>query len=214
MKQARREQREREWASKVLALPNGKFGVVVEDYEWHFKIWSKKGEDRHASNHYVTGRDARTAAEIVERTKDRFTCAAKDCVLLMWTTSPHLMIAGEVMRPRGFTYKTSILWDKEAQAHGYWTRGQHELVLVGTQGDPELLLIGTHGKVPCPAEGTQWPSIFHEKKREHSRKPEAFYRWVETFFPNVPKIELNCRGAPRPGWSAWGNEAVLKEAAE
>ena len=24
----------------------------------------------------------------------------------------------------------------------------------------------------------------------------------------LPKIELFCRGAPRPGWAAWGNEAV------
>jgi hypothetical protein len=24
----------------------------------------------------------------------------------------------------------------------------------------------------------------------------------------LPKIELFCRGAPRPGWAAWGNEAL------
>jgi N6-adenosine-specific RNA methylase IME4 len=31
---------------------------------------------------------------------------------------------------------------------------------------------------------------------------------IEAYFPSVPKIELNCRGVPRPGWDAWGNEAA------
>jgi N6-adenosine-specific RNA methylase IME4 len=30
---------------------------------------------------------------------------------------------------------------------------------------------------------------------------------IEAMFPIVPKIELFCRGKPRPDWSAWGNEA-------
>jgi hypothetical protein len=30
---------------------------------------------------------------------------------------------------------------------------------------------------------------------------------IEQYYPTVPKIELNRRGPPRPGWSAWGNEA-------
>ena len=29
---------------------------------------------------------------------------------------------------------------------------------------------------------------------------------IEAYFPNLPKIELNRRGPPRPGWYAWGNE--------
>src|SRR5450755_1333650 len=33
---------------------------------------------------------------------------------------------------------------------------------------------------------------------------------IEAYFPNVPKIELNCRGKPRPGWSAWGLEAEIE----
>jgi hypothetical protein len=29
---------------------------------------------------------------------------------------------------------------------------------------------------------------------------------IEEYFPTLPKIELNRRGPPRPGWHAWGNE--------
>ena len=41
----------------------------------------------------------------------------------------------------------------------------------------------------------------------HSAKPECFLDMIEKYFPTLPKIELNRRGAPRPGWDAWGNEA-------
>jgi N6-adenosine-specific RNA methylase IME4 len=37
---------------------------------------------------------------------------------------------------------------------------------------------------------------------------------IEQYFPTLPKIELNRRGPPRPGWDAWGNEAEQAEAAE
>jgi len=30
---------------------------------------------------------------------------------------------------------------------------------------------------------------------------------IGRLYPGVPKIELFCRGAPLPGWDAWGNEA-------
>jgi N6-adenosine-specific RNA methylase IME4 len=46
----------------------------------------------------------------------------------------------------------------------------------------------------------------------HSEKPKCFIEMIEQYFPNVPKIELNCRGKPRPGWDGWGNE--VEEAAE
>jgi N6-adenosine-specific RNA methylase IME4 len=197
----RRIERVREFADKTLALPGNKYGVVLEDYEWDYETWGEAGKDRHASNHYETSSTAHTAAEIVARTKDRFECAADDCALWMWTTTAHAAIAHEVMRLRGFTYKSQISWDKEIPGTGHWFINQHE-----------ILLLGIRGNVPAPAPGTQWPSVIRERKREHSRKPEKSYEMIEAYFPNVPKIELNCRGKPRPGWDAWGNE--VEEAAE
>ena len=42
---------------------------------------------------------------------------------------------------------------------------------------------------------------------KHSAKPAIFYRLIEEYFPNLPKIELFARGKARPGWGIWGNEA-------
>jgi N6-adenosine-specific RNA methylase IME4 len=55
--------------------------------------------------------------------------------------------------------------------------------------------------------GTQWASVIEEPVGAHSAKPERFAEMIESYFPNLPKIELNRRGPARPGWDAWGNEA-------
>jgi N6-adenosine-specific RNA methylase IME4 len=183
-----------------LAMPEGQFGVILEDFEWDYETWSDAGRDRHAENHYETATDAHSPEEIVARTAARFACAADDCVLFMYAPGPHLWIALQVMALRGFAYKSNAVWDKGRIITGRWFRFRHE-----------HLLVGTRGNVPCPADGTQWDSLINEiSSGEHSEKPEdSIHRMIEQYFPTWRKIELNRRGAPRSGWSCWGNEAEL-----
>lgn len=195
-KRAKRSEKEATLALRQRALPDMRFGVILEDYEWHFKVHSAEtGMDRHAANHYPTGADALTPEAIVERTRARFAVAAPDCVLFMWATIPHLAIALKVMELRGFTYKSHFAWPKDKIGLGYWVREKHE-----------LLLIGTKSNVPCVAQGQNWDSWQAAPKGTHSQKPEWQYELIEAYFPNLPKIELNARSG-RPGWYAWGNEA-------
>jgi N6-adenosine-specific RNA methylase IME4 len=189
--------REVELAVKTTALPSKRYNIIVEDYEWDFEVYSREtGMDRHAANHYPVSEDAHSAEEIVERTKDRITCAADDCALFMWTTVPHLAVAIDVLRLRGFRYASNWTWDKVNTGTGFWNRNRHEHLLLGIRGD-----------IPCPALGEQWESLFSERSAAHSAKPEWFLELIESYFPNLPKIELNRRGAARPGWDAWGNQA-------
>ena len=102
--------------------------------------------DRHAANHYPVSETAHTAEEIVARTADRFACAADDCVLFMWATVPHLAVAIDVMRVRGFRYVSNYVWGKDKIGTGYWNRNKHE-----------HLLIGVKGNIPAPAPGTCVP---------------------------------------------------------
>jgi N6-adenosine-specific RNA methylase IME4 len=197
-KRERRETRERELGEKQLAYPDKLYGLILCDDEWDHEVWSREtGMDRHASNHYPTATDAHTADEMHERTKDRFT-PAPDCLLAMWTTNQHLAIAIDLMRLRGFRYVTNYAWGKDKIGLGYWSREKHE-----------LLLLGVRGQVPCPAPGRQLDSLIMAPRGEHSVKPECFLEMLELYFPTLPKIEINCVGAPRPGWDAWGNEAVM-----
>jgi N6-adenosine-specific RNA methylase IME4 len=196
VKRARRAARERELGKKQLAAPEAKYGVIVEDFEWDHETRSDRGRDRAAENHYPVSRDAHTAQEIVERTKDRFACAAADCVCFMWTPLQHVAIAIDVMRLRGFEYRSQYAWGKDKIGLGYWSREKHEILLIGVKGD-----------IACPAPGTQWDSLILAPRGAHSAKPECFLEMIEHYFPTLPKIELNRRGPPRTGWNAWGNEA-------
>ena len=99
-KQARRAERERALAGRILALPGKRYGVIYGDPEWRDEVWGREtGLDRAPDNHYATSPDEIIKSRPVE------TIAAKDCVLFLWSTVQHLAVAIEVMQKRGFEYK-------------------------------------------------------------------------------------------------------------
>ena len=116
-------------------------------------------------------------------------------MLFMWATVAKLREAFEVMDGWGFEYKTHAVWDKEKIGMGYWFRGQHELLLVGTKGQAS----------PPDAEH-RVSSVFREARGKHSAKPQCVYEWIEAAFPDRLKLEMYCR-SPRAGWAVFGNEA-------
>jgi N6-adenosine-specific RNA methylase IME4 len=200
-KKQRRADRERQLGARQCALPDQKFGVALEDFEWDFEVRSREtGMDRHAANHYETAADAHTPEEIVTRTKDRFSVLDDDCVLFMWVPIPFLAIGIRVLELRGFKYKSNIAWGKDKAGPGFWIREKHE-----------HLLIGVRGNIPCPAPGEQWESLQISPRGRHSEKPTWAYELIEHYFPNLPKIEFNARSG-RAGWVSWGNEAPQEAA--
>jgi N6-adenosine-specific RNA methylase IME4 len=197
LKQARRAAKEAALAAKQLALPDRRYGVIVADPPWRWEPYSREtGMDRAADNHYPTSGVEAIAALPVSN------IAADDCVLFLWATVPCLEFALIVMKAWGFAYKSQFVWVKNKIGLGFWNRNKHE-----------ILLIGTRGHVPAPAPGTQWSSVIEAPVGAHSVKPDAALEIIEHYYPNLPKIELHRRGAARPGWDAWGDEA-LEVAAE
>lgn len=196
-KQQRRANKEALLGLYQNSFPKKRYGVVYDDNAWRFEPYSREtGMDRAPENHYPTMTlDEIKALPIGE-------IAADDCVRFSWATIPMLTQALEVMAAHGFEYKSHYVWVKDKVGPGYWIREKHE-----------LLLIGTRGSIPCPAPGTQHDSALILPRGRHSEKPDFFLEMIETWYPNLPKIELNRRGPARPGWDAWGNEAVSEEAA-
>lgn len=197
-KKAKRAAKEQALGARQRALPSKKYGVIYSDCEYDHETWSEAGKDRAPANHYPVSSIAALKARPVQD------IAASDCVLFHWSTMPHLAAAIEVMQAWGFAYKSHLIWKKvypgAQTGTGYWSRAVHEILLIGTRGNP-----------PCPAPGTQSLSVIEAPVGEHSEKPEVFAELIETYFPSLPKIELNARKA-RPGWDVWGNEAPEAEA--
>jgi N6-adenosine-specific RNA methylase IME4 len=145
-----------------------------------------KSDSREIENQYPT----MTVEEI---------CALKipagdNSVLYLWATAPKLLEAPAVMKAWGFTYKTNAMWDKEIVGMGYWFRGQHE-----------LLLVGTKGRFSPPPQSTRVSSVIRERRAKHSKKPALVRDLIMSWFPDATKVELFARERT-PGWDVWGNE--------
>jgi N6-adenosine-specific RNA methylase IME4 len=189
----RREQRERELAKQIRALPDKRYGVIYADPPWKFEPYADSWDERLADNHYPCMPTVQIKALTIP--------AAKDCALFLWATVPMLDQVIEVMRAWGFAYKSLIVWVKDRTGTGYWTLNK-----------VELLLIGTRGNVPAPNPGEQPPQVVEAPRGRHSEKPATFAEIIENLYPSVPKLEMFARTA-RPGWDIWGNEAPMAEAA-
>ena len=183
-------------------LPRGTAGVLLVDPPWHFKRYSEKKSalsvGRAPQDHY----DTMTLAEM-KRLPVR-DLAGPNCVLLMWTTWPHLAQAMTLTKAWGFTYKTcGFDWMKANVSTldlfggaidadmkmGYWTRSNTEPCLLATRGKPKRLDAGVRMGIIEPS-------------RQHSRKPDVVYERIERLVAG-PYVELFAR-TPRKGWSQWG----------
>lgn len=119
--------------------------------------------------------------------------------LYLWATAPKLLEALQVMRSWGFKYKTQAIWDKTWVGMGYWFRGQHEIILVGTKG-----------KFSPPIPTLRESSVYREKKTKHSKKPEYFKQLINKQFPDKTKLELFARQKSE-GWTCLGYDINGKD---
>lgn len=177
----REAEREPEEVPVVPTLPN----LVLADPPWRYDF--AETDNRQIENQYPSA----TVDEIIDHKPE----TQPDCVLLLWGTVAKLREAFDVLDGWGFEYKTHAVWDKEKIGMGYWFRGQHE-----------LLIVGTKGKMSPPEQADRVSSVFREARGAHSAKPECVYQWIEQAFKDHTKLEMYCR-APRAGWLVFGNEA-------
>src|SRR5437764_13698281 len=94
----------------------------------------------------------------------------------------------------GFKYQTCAVWDKVLIGLGYWVRGRHE-----------TLLVGTRGEWAPPPEELSVSGVYTEKRTKHSKKPSYFRNLISWWYPNETKLEMFARETT-PGWDVWGNE--------
>ena len=181
-------------ASAPAALARA-YPVYYADPPWRFGVRSEvTGREKSAENHYPTMTTDEIAALMAG-----LIGGDHPAVLFLWATNPMLPDALRVMDACGFAYVHHWIWDKEVAGTGYWGRDRHELLLIGRRGD-----------VAAPLPGSQPETVFREKKRRHSAKPDLFAETIERLYPGIARLELFCR-TPRPGWDHWGFEAGVEK---
>ena len=114
-------------------------GAVLADPPWQYKVWSRKGEGRSACQHYRIPTFEDLAAIPVRD------LARADCWLFLWSTTPHLPFALQLMQRWGFEYSgMAFVWAKLNPSGigfhmgmGKTTRKNAELCLLGRLGKPK-----------------------------------------------------------------------------
>lgn len=170
---------------------SGKYDILYADPPWDY-----------------AGRTQHDTEKGVKSVKDHYECMKLDelkalpvrdianpnSVLFLWTSSPHLPQALELMKAWGFEYKTiGFVWDKQRTNPGHYTLSQ-----------VEICLLGKRGTIPKPFYRNQ--RQFLSSKREiHSKKPDEIRDRITKMFPTQTKIELFARKQV-DGWISWGKD--------
>jgi N6-adenosine-specific RNA methylase IME4 len=180
-------------ARAILApLPDGKYRVIYADPPWEYprEQHSREEQETTLSSHYQSLSLEKLCAMPV---KD---IAQDDAVLFLWTTSPKLEESFEVIKAWGFTYKTSMVWDKIKHNVGYYVSVRHEFLLISTRGSCTPDVPDLHDSVVSIERG------------EHSEKPDYFRELIDKMYPDGRRIELFAR-KPSQGWEVYGNDERL-----
>lgn len=182
------QEEKREMAEGIRAepppAPKGPFRVIAIDPPWRYESRTEDVSHRGRTQYPDMSTPEICALPVA-------TLAAKDCVLWLWTTNSFMGEAYTCLDAWGFTPKTILTWDKQKLGLGDWLRNVTEHCILAVRGKPVVTL-------------TNQTTLISESRREHSRKPEAFYSLVEALCPGG-KLEMFAR-APRDGWAVWGAE--------
>jgi N6-adenosine-specific RNA methylase IME4 len=105
-----------------------KYEIIYADPPWHYG-GQKMLSGSKAENHYPTMKLSELKALPVQSITD------DNALLFMWSSSPHLDQAIELMKAWGFSYATvAFVWDKVRPVSGFYTMSQCEICLVGKKG--------------------------------------------------------------------------------
>jgi N6-adenosine-specific RNA methylase IME4 len=165
-----------------LPAVNGLYDVVVIDPPWDYGA-EYDSETRRGAAPYPC-----MSLEEIEQ----ITIPAKDdAVIWLWTTQKFLYPAFNLLNKWGLQYRAILTWNKEKLGLGYWLRYQCEYCLLATKGSPLW-------------NNTSYRDYIAEYGREHSRKPEAFYKMLDNICYGA-KIDYFSR-TQREGWAVYGND--------
>jgi N6-adenosine-specific RNA methylase IME4 len=206
-----------------ITMIEKKYRVLVADPPYAYRDANVGGSFKSGSCQHYTVMTPETIAKM--RVQD---IMQDNSVCFLWITVPLLPHGVDILEKWGYSYRTSLFWYKvDPETHrgrlglGRYFRGMIEVCLVGIRGEIKPFA--------CQSQ-----NVIREKPRKHSQKPEGFWTLIEHALGEInphhesgfvnhhyvvdmnpePRIELFCRGEPRPYWDGWGNECTGKRKVE
>ncbi len=184
--------------TEELENTDKKYQVIYMDPPWDYKGQKQTGKEKQttggAETHYNTMK-LNEMIEVFNPVVSEIT--DDDCMMFMWSSSPHLNQAILLGEGLGFNYATiAFVWHKEKTNPGFYTMSQCEIVLVFKKKG---------GKIPQPRGARNIRQFYSEMRTKHSAKPAEFRERIEKMFPSQDKLEMFTRTINK-GWDSFGNQ--------
>jgi N6-adenosine-specific RNA methylase IME4 len=176
-------------------------GTVVIDFPWAAEM------DREQASIDAADRSFRGYPEMSIKACCKFATdeiapqLADQVAVWLWVTNFVLVrgYASHVIAALGFKPEqasTLLTWDKVDPGRGRLLRDQTEHVILLTRGKP---LVDVFGANPPT-------TLISERRRDNSRKPDAFYRLVERVTPAKRYASIFSRGGEGAAWDGHGDQ--------
>ena len=200
-----------------VGLRRAYYGAIAVDPASHFSSYTaiqsqNPSSRRDNERHYRTMTFDELAALPV-----RDLAAPTGCHLFVWTSGPFLPQALRLIDVWGFKFSTrAFTWAKTRRdwepGDPLWELDSFPIGLgLTVRHQTEMVLLARRGN--CRRQRKDVRELILAPRREHSRKPDEFYRRVEAYCEG-PYLDVFAR-EQRSGWSAWGDQTTyFSEASE
>ncbi|MGW9550653.1 MT-A70 family methyltransferase [Citricoccus zhacaiensis] len=184
-------------APAPLPTIEGGFQTVLADPPWRFANRTGKvaPEHRRLDRYSTMDLDDICALDVDSVT-------AKNAHLYLWVPNALLPDGLKVMEAWGFRYVSNVIWAKRRKDGGPDGRG----VGFYFRNVTEILLFGVKGSMRTLPPARSQVNMIETRKREHSRKPDEQYPFIESCSPG-PYLELFARHRLNEDWTVWGDES-------
>lgn len=175
---------------------NKKYDLIYADPPWKQSKGGKKNVRKNSSGKPL---DYQTISleEIEEHLRQATTLTSENSIMFLWTIDKYLFEAQKIAEKLGYKLHARMIWNKVNGIPAAFTiRYGHEYLLYMYKGKLLPIEKQERGKIH---------SVFTEKVKKHSQKPEIAYEIIERLYPNTNKLEMYARNM-RENWDCWGNE--------
>jgi N6-adenosine-specific RNA methylase IME4 len=173
-----------------------KYDLIYADPPWNQKRGGSK-RTRSKSSGGPLDYPVLSLSEIKGHLDQVDSLTGDNAILFLWTIDKYLFEAQQMAEELGYKLHARMIWDKiNGIPAAFTVRYGHEYLLYMYKGKMIPVAKDERGKIH---------TVFRERVRRHSQKPEIAYDILNRLYPTARKIEIYAR-RHRDGFDCWGNE--------
>ena len=175
-----------------------RYKVIISDPPWRQSKGGKKAVRPNSSGEALDYKVI-SLEEIAENQKKAMQLADADHSLFLWAIDKYLHEAEQIAKELGYKLHARMIWNKVTGIPAAFTiRYGHEYLLWFYKDKLPKIAAEERGKIH---------SVFTEKVKKHSQKPEISYEIIERLYPYCKKLEMYARGKARCNYDVFGDQA-------